>query len=44
MMLSGESPDMLFDLVMTRFEQSYNPYIIYDASCRVKEYGLSREL
>ena len=34
---------MLFDLVMTRFERNYNPHIIYDASCRVKEYGLSRE-
>ena len=31
MMLSGESPAMLFDLVMTRFEQNYNPHLIYDA-------------
>ena len=44
MMLSGESPEMLFDLIMTRFEESYNPHIIYDASCKVKEYGLNREL
>ena len=44
MMLSGESPSMLFDLVMTRFEDSYNPTIIYDASCLAKEYGLNREL
>lgn len=44
MMISGESPVMLFDLIMTRFERNYNPHIIYDASCRVKEYGLSREL
>ena len=44
MMLSGESPEMLFDIIMTRFEQNYNPHIIYDASCKVKEYGLSREL
>ena len=44
MMLSGESPEMLFDLIMTRFEPGYNPHIIYDASCRAKEYGLSREL
>ena len=35
---------MLFDLVMTRFEDSYNPTIIYDASCLAKEYGLNREL
>lgn len=44
MMLTGESPRMLFDIIMTRFEQDYNPEIIYDASCRVKEYGLNREL
>ena len=44
MMLSGESPSMLFDLVMTRFEDSYNPTVIYDASCLAKEYGLNREL
>ena len=35
---------MLFDIIMTRFEADYNPHIIYDASCKVKEYGLSREL
>ena len=35
---------MLFDLVMTRFERGYNPQIIYDASCKINEYGLSREL
>ena len=28
---------------MTRFEDDYSPTIIYDASCRVKEYGLNRE-
>ena len=44
MKLSGESPSMLFDLAMTRFEDSYNPTIIYDASCLAKEYGLNREL
>ena len=44
MMLTGESPRMLFDIIMTRFESDYNPEIIYDASCRVKEYGLNREL
>ena len=44
MKLSGESPSMLFDLVMTRFEDSYNPTIIFDASCLAKEYGLNREL
>ena len=27
----------------TRFEEDYNPTIIYDASCRIKEYGLNRE-
>ena len=44
MMLSGESPAMLFDLVMTRFEDNYNPHIIYDASCIAKEFGYNREL
>ena len=44
MMISGESPSMLFDLVMTRFEANYNPHIIYDASCLAKEYGYNREL
>ena len=44
MMLSGESPSMLFNLVMTRFERDYNPHIIYDASCIAKEYGYNREL
>ena len=44
MMLSGESPSMLFDLVLTRFEADYNPHLIYDASCLAKEYGYNREL
>ena len=44
MILRGESPRMLFDLIMMRFEPECNPDIIYDASCLVKEYGLSREL
>lgn len=44
MMLSGESPEMLFDIIMTRFEEDYNPNIIYDASCKLKEFGLNREL
>ena len=44
MMVTGESPSMLFDLVMTRFEENYNPHIIYDASCLSKEYGYDREL
>ena len=37
MMLSGESPQMLFDIIMTRFEEDYNPNIIYDASCKLKD-------
>ena len=35
---------MLFDVIMTRFGPNYNPNIIYDASCKLKEYGLNREL
>ena len=34
---SMESSIILFDSVMTRFERNYNPHIIYDASCQVKE-------
>ena len=43
-LVRGESPCILFDLIMMRFEPEYNPDIIYDASCLVKEYGLNREL
>ena len=42
-MVKGESPRIIFDLIMTRFEDQYNPTIIYDASCRAKEMGLNRE-
>ena len=44
MMFSGQSPAMLFDLVMTRFEATDNPHLIYDASCLAKEYGYNREV
>ena len=43
MMLSGESPQMIFDIIMSRFPPHYNPNIIYDNSCQTKEYGLNRE-
>ena len=36
LMVTGESPKMLFDIIMTRFEEDYNPIIIYDASCKVE--------
>ena len=42
-MVKGESSRIFFDLIMTRFEDEYNPTIIYDASCRLKEFGLNRE-
>ena len=42
-MVQGESPRIIFDIITTRFEEWYNPNIIYDASCRVKEMGLNRE-
>ena len=32
MMLTSESPSMLFDIITTRFESDYNPNFIYDAS------------
>ena len=42
-MVKGESPRIIFDMIMTRFPEDYNPTIIYDASCRIKEMGLNRE-
>ena len=44
MMLTHESPSLLFDIITTRFESDYNPHIIYDASCLAMEYGYNREL
>ena len=43
MMLDGESPMMVFDIIMSRFPPNYNPHILYDNSCKTKEYGLNRE-
>ena len=43
LMTSGESPQMIFDIVMSRFPQDYSPNIIYDNACKAKEYGLNRE-
>ena len=42
-MVQGESPRISFDLITTRFEDGYQPNIIYDSSCRLKELGLNRE-
>ena len=42
-MIEGESPKIIFDIVMTRFEPEYSPDLIYDASCKAKEVGLNRE-
>ena len=42
-MIQGESPRIIFDLINCRFDEDYNPKIIYDASCRLKEFGLNRE-
>ena len=42
-MIQGEIPRIIFDIIMTRFEEDYNPTIIHDASCKIKEYGLNRE-
>ena len=43
LMTSGESPQMIFDLVMSRFPSDYSPNIVYDNACKSKEYGLNRE-
>ena len=42
-MTSGESPQFLFDIVMSRFPADYSPSIVYDNACKFKEYGLNRE-
>ena len=43
MMMTWESPCMLFEVIMNRFENDYSPDIIYDASCKLKEYAFNRE-
>ena len=43
LMTSGESPQMIFDTVMSRFPEDYSPNIIYDNACKLKEFGLNRE-
>ena len=42
-MINGESPRLLFDIITTRFPPTYNPTWIYDAACRAKELYLNRE-
>ena len=43
LMTSGESPQMIFDLVMSGFPSDYSPNIVYDNACKSKEFGLNRE-
>ena len=43
LMTSGESPQIIFDIVMSRFPEDYSPNIIYDNACKTKEFGLNRE-
>ena len=43
LMTSGESPQMIFDIVMSRFPTNYSPNIVYDNACKTKEFGLNRE-
>ena len=42
-MLDGESPMMVIDIIMSRFPSNYNQHIVYDNSCKCKEYGFNRE-
>ena len=42
-MSKAESPGMISDIIISRFEEDYNPTIVYDASCKAKEYLLNRE-
>ena len=43
MIIMGESPRLIFDIITTRFPLNYNPKWIYDAACRAKELGLNSE-
>ena len=36
LMTSGESPQMIFDLILSRFPTDYSPNIIYDNACKAK--------
>ena len=42
-MIQGENTLIIFDIIMTIFENDYFPTINYDATCIIKEYGLNRE-
>ena len=42
-MVQGESPRIMFDTIMGRFEDDYSRNIFYYASCRLKEFGMNRE-
>ena len=42
-MTTNESPGMLFDIDQCRFPRDYKPTLVYDASCKAKEYGLNRD-
>ena len=41
MMIQSESSGMICDIITSRFEDSYNPTIVYDACCKAKEYMLN---
>ena len=43
MMTGAESPGMICDIITSRFDEDYNPTIVYDASCKAKEFILNRE-
>ena len=43
MMIQSESSGMICDIITSRFEDSYNPTIVYDACCKAKEYMLNRD-
>ena len=42
-MINGETPRTILDIVMTWFEEDYNPLIVYDAACKAMEVALNRE-
>ena len=42
-MIQRELPRIILGLINCRFDEDYNLKIIYDASCRLKEFGLNRK-
>ena len=42
LMTSGESPQMIFDIIMSRFPLNYSPNIVYDNACKVSLVSITK--